>query len=139
MKYFLQNLLALSSVTILLNIQNVIAADFNEYDLKSLFTSPSQRKNIDATRRGEATTGTSLRGPSSISINGVVKRNNGKSVVWVNGKSTLNNTTIDSARVQTKSIKKTSKKIPIYIDGKKVYMRPGQTWSEESGKVADNY
>ena len=127
------------SIVLMLNIDVVSADDFNDNDLKSLFTSPEHRNRIDGKRSGRVTGSVSPQfGPNTININGVVKRKNGKSVVWVNGKSTLNNSTIDGARVLTRSLDKKTK-IPVNIDGEVVHLQPGQIWSEETGKIIDSY
>jgi len=110
------------------------AATFNEAALKTLFTSPAERNNIDASRQGVATTGTSARstGPSSVHVNGIVTRSDNKSVVWINGKSTLDNTMVDGVKVYPNAMKKNNK-IPVRVDGRMVYVKPGETWSEGSG------
>ena len=115
------------------------ATDFSEYDLKNLFTTPELRKQIDAARRGgAASTGAQRLGSSTIRINGVVRRKNGKSVVWVNDSNTLDNSNINGVKVYTRALDKKSK-VPVNIDGRVVYLRPGQTWSKEAGKVIDSY
>lgn len=111
----------------------VAAQQYSEQSLKTLFTSQQERQDIERGRKGNNfSSDQGLVGPSSIQINGMVKRNNGKSVVWVNGKSTLDNSMIDGVKVYSKSIR-TNNKIPVMIDGRKVYLKPGQTWSEETG------
>lgn len=111
----------------------VAAQQYSEQSLKTLFTSQQERQDIEHGRKGNNfSAGQVLVGPSSVQINGMVKRNNGKSVVWVNGKSTLDNSMVDGVKVYSKSIK-SNNKIPVMIDGQKVYIKPGETWSEETG------
>jgi hypothetical protein len=107
---------------------------FNAAALKTLFTSPTERNNIDASRQGVFTTGSSTMptGPSSVHVNGIVTRGNNKSVVWINGKNTLDNTMVDGVKVYPNSMKKDNK-IPVRVDGRMVYVKPGETWSEGSG------
>ena len=111
----------------------VAAQQYSEQSLKTLFTSQQERQDIEHGRKGNYSSGDqgSL-GPSSVQINGMVKRSNGKSVVWVNGKSTLDNSMVDGVKVYSKSIK-TNNKIPVMIDGRKVYIKPGESWSEDTG------
>lgn len=117
----------------LLTPLQLIAQEYSEQSLKTLFTSQQERQEIENGRRGNNFSGDQgLVGPSSVQINGMVKRSNGKSVVWVNGKSTLDNSMVDGIKVYSKSIR-TNNKIPMMIDGKKVYIKPGETWSEDTG------
>ena len=110
-----------------------VAQDYSEQSLRTLFTSQQQRQDIEGDRRGsDLSEEPALVGPSSVQINGVVKRSNGKSVVWVNGKSTLDSSTVDGVKVYSNSIS-SQNKVPVMIDGQKVYIKPGQTWSEETG------
>lgn len=113
------------------------ATGFNEQLLKKLFTSPSERQAINATRRG-GSGDFSVTGPSSIQIDGIVSRSNGKSVVWVNGKSALSGSMVDGVKVNANAMNKNNK-IPVQVDGRTVYIKPGETWSEETGVVENDY
>ncbi len=114
---------------------SAIAEGFNEQSLKTLFTSPSERKAINATRRGA---GGFMSGAASVQLKGVVKRSDGKSVVWLNRKNTMGNTMIDGVKVYPNALNKNNK-VPIRIDGRLVHVKPGESWSEETGVVEDNY
>ena len=109
-----------------------LAKEYSEQSLRSLFTNQQQRQEIDNSRAGGTVEGQAIVGPSSIQINGMVKRSNGKNVVWVNGKSTMHNASVDGVKVYSNAIN-SKNKIPIMIDGEKIYLKPGQTWSEETG------
>ena len=108
---------------------------FNEQSLKTLFNSSSERKAINATRRGGSGF---VSGPASVELKGVVKRSDGKSVVWINRKNTMGNTMIDGVKVYPNAINKNNK-VPIRVDGRMVYVKPGESWSEETGVTEDNY
>lgn len=111
----------------------VVAQDYSEQSLRTLFTSQQQRQDIEADRRGSNLSEEQvLVGPSSVQINGVVKRSNGKSVVWVNGKNTLDSPMVDGVKVYSNSIS-AQNKVTVMIDGRKIYIKPGETWSEETG------
>ena len=111
----------------------VIAQEFSEQSLKTLFTSPQERQAIENGRRVNSSSGVqALVEPSSVQINGIVKRVNGKSVVWANGKNTMDSSIVDGVKVYSGSIN-ANNKVPVMIDGKKVYIKPGETWSEDSG------
>lgn len=108
------------------------AKKYSEHELRTLFTSPQEREKIDNNRESGVSVDGEVTGPSSVQVNGIVKRTNGKSVVWVNGKSTLDNAMIDGVKVYSNA-SNANNKIPVMIDGRKVYMKPGESWSEESG------
>lgn len=109
------------------------AQEYSEQSMRTLFTSQQERQDIEGVRQGNISSGDqSLSAPSSIVINGMVKRTNGKSVVWVNGKSTLDNSMVDGVKVYSKSIK-SNNKIPVMIDGQKINLKPGEMWSEDAG------
>ena len=109
-----------------------LAKEYSEQSLRSLFTNQQQRQEIDNSRAGGTAEGQTIVGPSSIQINGMVKRSDGKSVVWVNGKSTMDNSTVNGVKVYSNAIN-SKNKIPVMVDGRKVYLKPGETWSEETG------
>lgn len=119
---------------------NVIAASYNEQALKTLFTTPTERQAINAERRGSQPSNSEdiITGPTSVQINGIVSRSNGKSVVWMNGRNTQNNTMIDGVKVYSNSMNANNSRIPVMVDGRMVYLKPGETWSEESGVVDNN-
>ena len=116
----------------------VNAAGFSEQSLKKLFTTPSERQNLNASRRGGQAGDFFVSGPASVQVNGIVSRSDGKSVVWINGKNTMDNSMVDGVKVYSNSMKKNSR-IPVRVDGRMVYVKPGETWSEETGVVEDNY
>lgn len=109
------------------------AKDYNEQSLRSLFTSQQQRQEIDNNRNaaGSKNEPANIR-PSSVHINGIVKRSNGKSVVWINGKNTLDNSIVDGVKIYSNGITEKNK-IPVSVDDRTIYIKPGETWSEETG------
>lgn len=115
----------------------VYAADYNAADLNKLFTDKNQRAQIDAARSGK-TPASGIKKTSEVEVSGYMTRSDGKSVVWVNHKNTLESSTIDGARVHQSSIGK-DKKVTVTMDGKTKSLKPGESWSREKGKTADNY
>ena len=65
-----------------------------------------------------------------------MKRSDGKSVVWINNKNTLDSLRIDDVKVHQSSIGK-NKKVTISVDNKTTRLRPGETWYKETGKIVD--
>ena len=116
---------------------NVLYADYDEADLRKLFTDKSQRIQIDAARNGNYT-GSEPEKISEINLSGYVKRGDGRSVVWVNNKSTLDNSKMGDVKVHQSSIGK-NKKVTISVDGKTARLKPGETWIKETGKVVDSH
>lgn len=125
-------------VLTLLFSANASAVGYNEQMLKQLFTSPSERQSLNSTRRGGQSSDFYVSGPASVQVNGIVSRSDGKSVVWINGKNTMNNSMVDGVKVYSNEMKNNNK-IPVRVDGRMVYVKPGETWSEETGVVDDNY
>ena len=111
----------------------VMAQEYSEQSLKTLFHSPQERQAIESDRKvGGPSEERAFAAPSSVQINGMVKRSNGKNVIWINGKNTMDSSMVDGIKVYPGSINKNNK-IPVMIDGQKVYIKPGETWSEDSG------
>ncbi|MDT8452258.1 MAG: hypothetical protein RQ936_05875 [Gammaproteobacteria bacterium] len=109
------------------------AQQYSEQSLKTLFTTPQQRQAIDSDRRNSRASGNQIQdGPSSIQLNGIVKRSNGKSVVWINGRNTMDSTNVEGYKVYSNAIN-AGNKTPVMVDGKKIYLKPGETWSEGAG------
>ena len=117
---------------------NVLHADYDVADLQKLFTEKKQRARIDAKRSGGHTE-SGIQAPTSkkIKVSGYVTRSDGKSVVWINNKNTLDSLRIDDVKVHQSSIGK-NKKVSISVDNKTTRLRPGETWYKATGKIVDN-
>jgi len=112
-------------------------AEYDVNDLKKLFTDKSQRAQIDAARSGNYVGDSGALSTSKVEVFGYMKRSNGKSVVWVNNKNTLDGAVIDDIKVHKTDLGK-SKKVAISVDGKYIRLRPGETWNKETGEVVEN-
>lgn len=119
---------------IIVFFSGVSSAQYYADDLNRLFTDKNQRARIDAARSGA--TGTA-RETSKVRIDGYVTRSDGKSVVWVNGQNTLDNSRIGNIRIQQPSTYK-DKKVGVSIDGESRRLRPGETWNKSTGKIVDS-
>lgn len=116
------------------------SALYAEYDadaLQKLFTDKRQRVQIDAARSGNYS-GSQFEQVNKVKVNGYMTRSDGKSVVWVNNKNTLDSSSIGNVKVQRSSIGK-SKKVVIHVDGKTAKLKPGETWLKETGKIVDSH
>lgn len=122
---------------ILIFCSGTLYADYDAESLDTLFTDKSQRARIDATRSGNHK-GTGLpQKTSKIRVSGYMTRSDGKSVVWVNNKNTLESSKIGDVLVHKSSVGK-NKKVTISAKDKTTRLRPGETWYEETGKIVDN-
>ena len=111
-------------------------AAYDAGSLKKLFTDKSQRAQIDAARSG-GFSGVEQKQTRKIKVSGYITRSDGKSVVWVNNKNTLENSRIGDVKVHQSSIGK-NKKVTISVDNKTTRLKPGETWYKETGKIVDD-
>lgn len=136
-------LLALSQVS------HVQANGFeSSANLKTLFTTPLERKQLDEMRdsgkfskqQGNDNPASSIHLPLTIDVRGVVIREVGKPVVWVNDGNTLKSEKIDdSVRVRIEYINSEPVSIPVRVNQKTLKMKPGQQWQEFDSKIKEKY
>jgi hypothetical protein len=126
-------------LAVCISMPKVSSAASDDERLNRLFMNPETRSRIDGARKGDPVMEKSEKGAatSKIRIDGVVLRENGDNVVWVNGKSSLNSNNISGAQVRTQRIDRMNYRVPVKVDDQTVRLKPGQEWSEESGKVSD--
>lgn len=110
---------------------NASYAEYDVADLQKLFTDKKQRAQIDAARSGKVTqavtrTVTKKR-TKKIEVTGFMTRSDGKSVVWINNKNTLDGSRIGSIKVHHGSVGKNNK-VTVSVDGKIKQIKPGETW-----------
>ncbi|MDH5473435.1 MAG: hypothetical protein OEY61_11315 [Gammaproteobacteria bacterium] len=128
-------------------VNNVNANDYASINkLQTFFTTISERSKLDEMRRsgkfnkkqpGSAVSVSTE--PKKVKVRGLVIRESGESVVWVNEGSTLKSRIIDSdIMVNTKPIKQ-NEKISLKVNGRQLIMKPGEEWNESSNKVRDSY
>ena len=115
----------------------LISADYDVQALHKLFTDKQQREKIDALRSGK-TIGKDVKKSETVSVNGYVIRSDGKSVVWVNDKSTIKSSKVDDVTVYRSTVGK-GKKVRVGLDGKSASLKPGETWYKDTGKIVDRH
>ncbi len=132
------------------------------FDDERLFTTAEQREYLDALRAGspaptrpddgrqepvvpteaeqkKAEQEKAEKKPPSISMQGFVRRSDGRSAVWANDQNTLDEQRLaDDVRIDSGRIEGTTV-VVILPDGRKVRIEPGQVWDSESGEVAESY
>jgi len=127
---------------------SVFAEEFESArNLKALFTTPLERIKLDEMRNnGSFSKNTSnessnlVRLPLKIDVRGIVIREVGSPVVWVNEGNTLKSEKIENGvKVRSDYIRNEPVMIPVRVDQKTLKMKPGQQWDETSDKIQDKY
>ena len=121
--------IALVSGLLCILCSSFVYAGYDEGDLKKLFTDKSQRARIDAARSGNFSQEDSLQ-TRKVKVSGYVTRSDGKSVVWVNNKNTIDSSRLGNVKVQHSSVGK-NKKVTLIMKDKTIRLKAGETWSEE--------
>ena len=133
---------------LLFGMSPIVNAEEEIDKLKTLFTTQIERTELSNMRdRGEfdneknKTSGVPVKlEPTKVELRGVIIREKGKPIVWVNNRNTLKSDVIDSEiAVKTKNINKKELKIPLRVNQKILTMKPGQTWNESENKIKDKY
>lgn len=135
----MRRIIYLMALIIVTNSFPVQAVEYSKQRLESLFTTPSERRALNTLRKGvkPAPSEQVFSGPASVHINGIVSRSGGNSVVWVNGKNTLKNSMVDGVKVYSDAMTQ-SHNIPVMIDGRRVYIKPGESWSDKTDADKDD-
>lgn len=109
-------------------------------DLGRLFIDVEQREKLEAVRRGTYQSVVKQENRvSNVRMDGVMTRSNGNNVVWINGESTLDGQPVKGISVNPQTADRETYSVQLKIDGKRVRLKPGQSWSEGTGTVKDNY
>lgn len=106
--------------------------------LGRLFFTPAQRNTLDAGKQLDRpkAAGPTVRGPRSLTVNGVVTRSDGESTVWVNG---------GAAGIKRRgaatisAVPSTSAAAKVQVEGSTAKLRVGQTLDRATGKVTESY
>jgi len=72
-----------------------------------------------------------------IKVSGYVTRSNGKSVVWLNNKNTLDGAKLGDVRVRQSTVGK-NKEVTLIMKEKTVRIKAGETWTEAPDYSGDN-
>lgn len=142
-------------VMLLLNIGSVFAD--HAHDLQKLFYTPQQRQKIDDVRyqydsnkaknsvnsstvsqTNQKNTMNTVDTNETMLIEGYIKRNDGKNVIWYNNTNTLKDKQINqNIRIRPKSISRNG--INIISSNKRIKLKPGQVLEITTGKVNEQY
>jgi len=112
-----------------------------------LFTTDKERQRIDRHRSRTFTQSGQINDmdqtekpivPPTVTMQGFVKRSDGKNVVWVNNENTLNNRLKQKGiRVNTRNIQ--GNEVDLSVAGKRVKLKPGQTLQENRDGIIEFY
>lgn len=109
-------------------------------ELGRLFTDDTQRDKLDAIRQGAYDEESAQQSTvSAVTVNGIVIRSDGENVVWVNGESTLESRSAKGISVYPGSADSRTYNVPLSVEGKRVRIKPGQSWTESSDQILDSY
>lgn len=135
------NKLVLGSLACCMVLPLVLSASekYGADNIDRLFTSPQERQKLDAMRTAPSNNIEDRPAVTDVELNGVMIREDGNNVIWVNDKSSLKSNKVDGVRVNPKEVNKESYKVPVKTDEHQIMMQPGQSWSETTGTVKDNY
>lgn len=141
-------------LSLVATVENSKAEDLKS--LKKLFYTSSERKKIDFNRfktikktngeyrhKDDPGNGSLKNGSKSkevletVSIQGFIKREDGKNVVWYNNTNTLSSN-VDSA-IKLKPASIVNNRISIVSNRKKIRMKPGQVLQLTTGKIQEQY
>ena len=116
----------------------------SESPFDRVFTSRAERAQIDNARRDGLLHGEieppalSAAAPPPVKVSGLVLREDGKHMVWVDGKSELSRNE-SNANVEIDSPIVPLVQVPLRADGKARTLRPGQVWVIESNEVKEPF
>lgn len=111
-------------------------AEYDESELKDLFTTKKQRIKIDAKRFGKPVVASvkpqvkkKIKN-KKVKVSGYMKRSDGKSVVWVNNRNTMESSKVGDVRVHQSSVGQ-NKKVTITVGDKTTKLKPGEVWKKQ--------
>lgn len=99
-------------------------AETDASGLGQLFTSPAQRAQIDARRAGKGARPAAA--ARVVRVDGFMRRSDGRSVVWVNGQSTLEDKRVQGVSVG--GVNERDNQVRLRVKGRSLRLKPGQSW-----------
>jgi hypothetical protein len=106
--------------------------------LGRLFFTPAQRNTLDAGKQLDRpkSAGPTVRGPRSLTVNGIVTRSDGESTVWVNGGAAGVKRRGAATISATPSNAATAR---VQVTGTSTKLRVGQTLDRATGRITESY
>jgi hypothetical protein len=125
-------------------ISSVSAAELSE--LQSFFTTKSERQQLDQLRNNGAFNDRQPQSPSAqpapdvLQMQGVVIREQGKPVFFVNDENTLHTHHLSNdVEVREHLFKNDNYSVPLRVKGDRLKLRPGEQWRSSDRQVQDSY
>lgn len=127
---------------------NVIASEYDSVNrLQTLFTSPSERAQLDRLRHsgkyssGSTTSiGLKLRPPLTVTMQGVMIHGNKVPVAFINDQSTIKTNTLeDNIKVNATRVSTDNPAVRVRVKSNPLKLKPGQQWSEDKPQVQEKF
>jgi len=123
------------------------ASDDAQKNLRTLFTTPHVRNQLDMQRmRGkfgihkQTDSVAKSHKPITVKMQGVVIRKGHETIVFVNDSNTIKSQKVnDEFVVKSRAVLKENYKVPVRINNNHIRLKPGQQWSESNKSVKDIY
>ncbi len=125
----------------------VVTSAASAAELGRMFFTPSQRATLDNARKqniraeigndGEQQTTTAAPIPQNVSVNGLIKRSDGKNTVWINNRAV----TEHQPGAVSAAIGKSDNRVQLNVpeSGRKLDLKVGQTVEIVSGTIEESY
>jgi hypothetical protein len=123
-----------------------LSASVHAGELDTLFTTPAQRAALDRVRihaggdavreeKHETANAPAPEAPArtAIKVDGVVRSSSGQTITWINGARPGKDSKYQTEHTRTGEIN-----LIVGADGRKVALKPGQTYDPDTGTVRDN-
>jgi len=110
--------------------------------LGRLFFTPDERTNLDRARLSGGSTepeSASAQQLESLTLNGIVKRSNGKTTVWINNSAQNENDLPPGSKQQASKARLADFPVLVQKTGKTVTLKVGQTLNIDSGEIREGY
>src|SRR5712692_642583 len=107
-------------------------------NLGRLFFTPAERNALDAGKFTATRERPALRGPRSVTLNGVVRRSDGEFTVWVNGQS-VSEGGLSGVIASPSHADPAAARVRVRGASAAVNLRVGQRLEQKTGKVSDAY
>lgn len=114
--------------------------------LQTFFTTKSERQQLDQLRDSGAfndrqpQSSSAQPAPDVLQMQGVVIREQGKSVFFVNDENTLHTHHLSNdVEVREHLFKSDSYEVPLRVKGDRLKLRPGEQWRSSDRQVQDSY
>ncbi|HSS46973.1 MAG TPA: hypothetical protein VLL03_06125 [Burkholderiales bacterium] len=106
-----------------------------------LFFTPAQRETLDNARRQNIKIDVETEAPTleSISVNGVVKRSDGESIIWINNRPIKNQRAPGGIKITPRDTDRARVNVQFPQSGRNVDLKVGQSLDAVSGQVVESF